>query len=148
MRTIGALTLQNNVSFGGASGNLSTFLVDIASGANQSDRLTIGGVLDLSGAFDRITFSGTPDGTSSYLLATASGGINGVFDFGSAPAGYQFLYGTTDLTLVPVPEPATWAAGALVSAVLVASWAKRRRPRGLAAAFSASAADASRSGPL
>ena len=124
--SIGALTLQNNVTFNGAdASNLATYFVDIAAGVNNSDRLTIGGILDLTNTFDQILFSGTPDGTSSYILATATGGINGTFDFGSAPAGYQFFYGADELDLVPVPEPATWTAGLLTLAAL--GYTQRRR---------------------
>lgn len=75
--------------------------------------LNIGGVLSVTSAFDRIVFSGTSDGTSSYLLATAAGGINGAFDAGSAPAGYQFSYEANELNLVPV-RAGHWATGVLL----------------------------------
>lgn len=123
--TIGALTLQNNVTFSGASGSsLATYFVDLASGANNSDRLLIGGGLNL-GSFDQIQFNGTADGTSSYNLATYTS-VSGIFDVETAlPAGYQLVYGTTSLDLVPVPEPATWLAAALAVAAL--AFHQRRR---------------------
>lgn len=122
---IGALTLNNNLTFTGSSGNPATYLVDIANGANNSDKLTIGGILDLNNAFDQISFNGTPDGTSSYLLASATGGIQGTFSLGSAPTGYQFIYSTNNLTLAPIPEPSTWMAGAL--ALMVIGYSLQRR---------------------
>jgi fibronectin-binding autotransporter adhesin len=109
--TTGALTLQSSVTFTGASGSsLATYLVDLSGSA--SDRLNITGALNLNGAFDQISFSGTPDGTTTYVLATY-GSVSGTFDFGSAPAGYTLSYGSGELDLVPIPEPSTWVAAAL-----------------------------------
>ncbi len=133
--SIGALTLQNSVTFTGTNSiNLATYFVDLAAGANNSDRLTIGGALNLSNIFDQIQFNGTADGTSSYVLATYSS-ITGTFDFTNTPAGYQLIYGTNTLTLAPVPEPSTWAVGLLSVVVLAYSQRSkfshgRRRLRG------------------
>ena len=129
--TIGTLSLSNNLTFTGAAANLATFLVDIGAGTNNSDRLSVGGSVDLTNGFDQILFNGSADGTSSYILATATGGINGTFDtVTNLPAGYQLVYGTNELDLAPisaVPEASTWFAGALaLSAMLVA---QRRRLR-------------------
>src|SRR5207244_41196 len=67
--TVGALTMTAaNLVFNGASGNLASYAVDIS--GSTSDRLNLTGVLDLSGAFDQIAFNGTPDGTTTYILAT------------------------------------------------------------------------------
>lgn len=108
-----------------ACGNLATFIVDLI-GAT-SDTLNITGLLDLSGLFDALSFNGTPDGTSTYLLANF-GSINGTFNTAPAFAGYQYIYGLTTLELsplTPVPEPSTWVAGAL--ALLAAGFTQRRR---------------------
>ena len=56
--SVGSLTLQNNLTFSGASGNLATYFVEL-SGAT-SDKLAITGALDLR-LYDQITFSGTPE---------------------------------------------------------------------------------------
>jgi autotransporter-associated beta strand protein len=129
--TVGTLTLRSNVTFSGTSGNLATFFVDLASGANNSDRLTIGGTLNLGTVFDRIAFSGTADGVSSYTLATYSS-LNGTFDSVlNMPNGYELQYTGTDLTLVPVPEPSTWVAALLTAAVL--GYSQRRRLAGVLA---------------
>jgi autotransporter-associated beta strand protein len=129
--TVGALTLTaSNVIFGGNAGNLGTYAVDIA-GAT-SDRLNITGVLDLSSAFDQITFNGTADGTTTYVLATYTS-ETGTFNTSlpTMPSGYSLVYGANELDLTPtaVPEPSTWLTGALaVSAIL---FTQRRRLRRL-----------------
>jgi fibronectin-binding autotransporter adhesin len=125
---IGALTLSSSLTFNGSSGSPGTYLVDIGSGANNSDRLNIGGALNLTTAFDQILFNGTPDGTSSYILATYAS-RSGTFDLGSAPSGYTLVYGATELDLVPIPEPSTWAAGALALAATGYSQRSRLRRR-------------------
>ncbi len=126
--TVGTLTMSSGLTLAGTSGNLATYLVDIGSGANNSDRLTIGGALNLSGAFDRLTFNGTPDGVNSYVLASYAS-VSGTFDNVSVPAGYALQYNASelDLVLVPVPEPATVAAGLLALGTLGVS--QRRRVR-------------------
>ncbi len=124
--SVGALTLTAaNVIFAGTdASNVATYAVDILS--NTSDRLNITGVLDLSSGFDRIAFNGTPDGTSSYVLATYTS-ATGTFDsFPTLPTGYQLIYGSTELDLTPIPEPGTWAMGALVSVGLLATYRARR----------------------
>jgi fibronectin-binding autotransporter adhesin len=125
--SVGTLTLNSTATFVGTDGsNLATYAVDIL-GAT-SDKLVITGALALSNSFDQITFNGTPDGTTIYVLATYSS-FSGTFDFGSAPSGYQLIYGTTELDLAPIPEPSTWVAGALALGVL--GWSQRRRLRSL-----------------
>ncbi len=121
---VGALTLAaSNVIFGGVSGDLGTYVVDFV-GAT-SDRLNITGVLDLSSAFDRIVFNGTPDGTTTYVLATYTS-ETGTFDsMPVLPAGYSLVYGATELDLVAVPETSTWVMGALALTTLLAT--QRRR---------------------
>ena len=123
--TVGALTLTSTLGFSGASGNLATYLVDL-SGAT-SDTLAITSSLSLSGVFDQITFNGTADGTTTYILATYSS-VSGIFDtVTNLPGGYQLVYNVngTELDLVPVPEPSTWAAGILAALAVV--YTQRRR---------------------
>ena len=122
--TIGSLTLAS-LTFNGASGNLANFIVDLV-GAT-SDTLNITGLLDLGGTFDALVFNGSPDGTSTYLLASF-GSLNGTFNTAPSFAGYQYIYGLTTLELsplTPVPEPSTWVAGAL--ALLAVGYTQRRR---------------------
>jgi autotransporter-associated beta strand protein len=125
--TIGALNLASTLGFNGASGNLASYLVDI--GGTTSDLLAITGALDLSGTFDQISFNplGSLTGTS-YTLATYAS-ETGTFDTVTGlPTGYTLQYNATELDLVqstPVPEPSTWAAGALVAISLLAT--QRRR---------------------
>jgi hypothetical protein len=70
------LTLAS-LTFSGASGNLASFIVDLV-GAT-SDTLNITDLLDLGGLFDALVFNGSPDGTSTYLLARF-GSISGTFN--------------------------------------------------------------------
>jgi hypothetical protein len=126
--TIGVLTLNSNLIFSFTSGTIGAYLVDLSGAA--SDLLELGGILNLNGSFDQLTLSGTPDGTSSYTLATYSS-VSGVFDLVNVPANYQLIYGGTDLILAPIPEPSTWIGGALVLAAI--GFQQRRRLRGLLA---------------
>lgn len=132
--TVGTLTLSNNSSTGAlvfsgsSSSSLATYSVDI-SGAT-SDKLAITGRLNLSNNFDNITFNGTPNGTSSYILATYAS-ETGTFNFGTAPAGYQLIYGSTELDLVPVPEPSTWVTAFLSVGFL--GWSQRKKVQSLKA---------------
>lgn len=126
--TIGVLTLNSNLIFSFTSGTIGAYLVDLSGAA--SDLLELGGVLNLNGSFDQLTLSGTPDGTSSYTLATYSS-VSGVFDLVNVPANYQLIYGGTDLILAPIPEPSTWIGGALVLAAI--AFQQRRRLRELLA---------------
>jgi autotransporter-associated beta strand protein len=120
--TVGTLTL-GSTTFTGSGGNLATYLVDL-SGAT-SDRLTITGALSLSGTSDKISFSGAADGTTTYVLASYSS-IIGTFDTVTGlPSGYQLIYGTNELDLAPIPEPATWISGALMIGLL--GWSQLRK---------------------
>jgi autotransporter-associated beta strand protein len=122
---VGTLKLDNNLAFTGASGNVATYLVDLS--GMTSDKITVGGALDLSGSFDRLLFSGSTDGTSSYVLATYAS-RSGIFDtVTSLPMDYTLLYKTNELDLVPlssVPETGTAMAGALA---LVSLFVMQRR---------------------
>lgn len=127
--SIGALTLQapNGVIFGGSSGNLSTYVVDLD--ASTSDKLAIVGDLNLSSAFDQISFqlSGST-GAASYQLLTYSGSLTGTFDSVlSLPTGYTLAYnpGEIDLVSVAIPEPGTWAGAALTLVTVLSSQRKR-----------------------
>ena len=101
-----ATRLQSGLSLTGSSGNTALFLVDLS--GITSDKIAIGGAFDLGGAFDRISFNGSADGTSSYALATYSS-IAGTFNsIGDLPFGYILVYGSSELNLVPLaaaPEP-------------------------------------------
>jgi autotransporter-associated beta strand protein len=122
--SVGTLTLSSSLTFTGFdASNLATYAVEIL-GAT-SDKLAITGALDLTNAFDQITFSGTPNGSTTYVLATYASLTGGTFDFGAAPSGYTLVYGATELDLAPVPEPATWIGGALALGVL--GWSQRKR---------------------
>ncbi len=105
---------------------MATFAVDILGSA--SDRLAIAGALNLTNAKDQITFTGTPNGTSTYVLATY-GSVSGIFDVADTlPAGYRLIYGLNELHLAPltaVPEPATWVAAVLT--ILAVGWTQRPR---------------------
>ena len=141
--SVGMLTLNSNATFNGifvcqdcdrvdgtaapartAETIPGTYLVDL--GGATSDKLVIGGALDLSDSFDQILFNGTPDGSTSYVLATYSS-VSGTFDFGNAPSGYQLVYGMNQLDLVPVPEPGTFLAGALATAAIAFLSRRSRR---------------------
>jgi fibronectin-binding autotransporter adhesin len=122
--TIGTLSMSgtNSVTFTGASGNLASYLADLAGGVNNSDKLAIGGALDLSNAFDQLMFQGSADGTSSYVLASYAS-HSGIFNtVTNLPGGYQLIYNSTELDLIPlaaVPEPGTWVSGGLALATLL-----------------------------
>ncbi|MDQ6626178.1 MAG: autotransporter-associated beta strand repeat-containing protein [Verrucomicrobiota bacterium] len=117
--TVGTLTLNNSLSF--FSG---TYLVDLSGAA--SDKLAITGLLNLTGGAT-LTFSGSVDGISSYVLATYSDGHTGEFTASNLPADYSLIYGPNELDLVPLaaaPEPATWVGAMLGLAAIIVS---RRR---------------------
>jgi len=120
--TIGTLTMTSTLTFTGSS----TYLVDI--NATTSDKLAIGGTLDLSGLGDSINFNSLATPTAaSYTLATYTG-VVGIFDIqGNLPAGYTLVYTPTELDLVmtPVPEPSTWIGAAL--ALGAVGWTQRKR---------------------
>lgn len=121
---VGNLTLSgsSSLTFNGASGNLATYAADIS--GITSDLLSVGGLLDLSNGFDQITFFGTPDGTSSYTLATYSA-LSGTFENAIVPSGYTLSYGTSQLELVPVPEPS--AVAVAMGLLGLVGWRERRK---------------------
>ena len=124
--TIGILTLNNNLTFSFTNGTTGNYLVDLSGAA--SDMLVLGGILNLSGSSDQLTLSGTPDGTSSYTLATYTS-VTGEFDVDNIPANYQLIYGDMNLILAPIPEPGTWIGAVLALAAIGIT--QRRRFRGL-----------------
>jgi autotransporter-associated beta strand protein len=133
--TVGQLTLNANTTFTGTSVSLlGTLLIDL-NGAT-ADKLVINGSLDLSSAFDRISFNTLVAPTlSSYQLVTYTGTLGGnTFDtVVGLPSGYMLDYGTVgEIDLVPVPEPGTWAAAFLAAGAI--GWGQRRRLRGLVTA--------------
>ena len=74
-----------------------------------------------------LSFDGSADGTSTYVLATyANHSGDSTFALvNNMPDGYDLVFGATELDLVPVPEPATWIGGAL--ALSAVAFASRRR---------------------
>ncbi|HEX8898511.1 MAG TPA: autotransporter-associated beta strand repeat-containing protein [Chthoniobacterales bacterium] len=125
--TVGSLTLSNNLTFGGTSSNLSTYVVDLT--AATSDLLAIRGTLNLSSAFDQITFQGTA-GALNYTLATYSALTNPLDTFNTVmnlPSGYTLVYGPTELDLImtAVPEPSTWIGAALTVVAIGITQRKR-----------------------
>ncbi|MEY2565379.1 MAG: fibronectin-binding autotransporter adhesin [Verrucomicrobiota bacterium] len=117
--TVGALSLSSNVTFSGTAG----YNVDISGGT--SDKLIIGGALNLNSTTDQITFNGAADGTTSYVLATY-GSVTGTFNtVNNLPSNYILFYGTNELDLIAVPEPSTWIGGALALGAL--GFSQRRR---------------------
>ena len=119
---VGTLTLSSALTFSSA-GTLATYSVDL-SGAT-SDKLVIGGPLGLSGTHDQISFNGSADGTTTYVLATYAS-ESGIFDTVTGlPANYTLVYGPTELDLTPIPEPGTWLAAALALAAV--GYTQRKR---------------------
>jgi hypothetical protein len=92
--------------------------------------LAIAGVLDLSGSFDQLTLNSSPNGTHNYVLATY-GSVIGQFDLTNIPANYELVYGSNILSLVLVPEPATWIGAALALSAI--GFTQRKKLRGLIA---------------
>ena len=117
---VGTLTLQSNLTF---SGTLPGLLVQI--NGSTSGQLAIGGILDLSDPMDQITFTGTPNGTTTYVLATYGSRVGTFNIVNYLPDGYQLIYGATELDLVPIPEPTTGLGAAL--AVTAIAYTQRRR---------------------
>ena len=122
--SVGTLTLQQNLVMATGEGAGGTYLANLS--GNKSDKLAISGNLTL-GFGTTLSISGTADGTTTYILATFATHL-GTFDTTSGiPAGYALVYNTTDLELVPIPEPATWLGGAIALGALL--WTQRRRVR-------------------
>ena len=117
---VGMLTLASTASLTGG-----IYQADIA-GAT-SDRLITGG-LTLGGA--ALTINGSLDGLTTYDIASYVGGTEaGTFtSITGLPSSYTINYagnGGTEIDLVPVPEPATYVSGLLLTAV--AAWCQRGR---------------------
>jgi autotransporter-associated beta strand protein len=115
--TVAAQTLtgDNGNVLGNASfGSTSSFLADLDLASPSTPTLNFSSNLDIiPGA--ALTFSGTPDGTSTYVLATYGGILSGTFAL-TEPDGYTLDYGdgsNSQITLVPtaapIPEPASLA---------------------------------------
>lgn len=120
---IGTLTLQVPQTIFLSGG---TFLVDLNS--TSSDLLSMSGVLNLNpGAIIDFNELATPS-VPSYTLATYNSVI-GTFMETNVPSGYTLVYNPNELDLVAVPEPGTWAAGAMSLAFV--GWTQRRRVRKL-----------------
>ena len=122
---IGTLTLSDSATLR----DRGTYLVDIF--AATSDLLEIDGALDLSSPLDQIAFNGTPDGITTYALATYAS-LVGAFDFADVPSGYSLVYGPDRLDLAPIPEPATLVPTGLGLAAMAIVARRSRRSRKLA----------------
>jgi hypothetical protein len=125
--TVGTLTLSSNLTINGTGeGQSPTYLVNIDGSA--ADKLVIGGTLSLPG-FTQLSFSGSADGTTTYVLATFTSLLNNDhFDFvQNMPMGYSLIYNPTDIELVPIPEPATWIGAALGAVILFVRPRRRKK---------------------
>jgi autotransporter-associated beta strand protein len=111
----------------------STWLIDIVQDQNGlSDRINVGGVLDLSGASFLPNFLGSFTNGHVYTLASY-GSLTGTFDGwaeGAIISNYQISYGSGTsgaITLTAVPEPGTLAIlGGALGGIF---WSRRRRGR-------------------
>jgi len=108
--TTATIALNNNVTFNDGS----YYIVAIDDANNTSSKLTINGNLSLNGTDTLVLnlLNSTPT-TNSFVIATYSGTLTGTFsaDLSGVP-GYTIDYGTgtnSAITLMPVPEPGTWA---------------------------------------
>jgi hypothetical protein len=100
---VGTLTSTGNVTdVSGASWN-----IDL-SGAS-SDRLVVGGALDLS-ATDALNIAGIGSG-SSWVIATYTGTLTGTFD--TVTGGFSVDYGTGTNSQITLHSPGSGAGGGL-----------------------------------
>ena len=125
--TVGALTLKEDLHLRTGEGD-GIYLANLS--GNMSDLLAITGTMFIGGESE-LHIVGAADGITIYTLATFAA-HDGVFNpmlVSGIPAGYELVYHTTDLQLVPIPEPATWITGALLLGAI--GFTQRRRLRGL-----------------
>ena len=124
--TVGQLTLQGDVHISTGEGD-GIYLANLS--GSLSDLLAITGTLFLGGE-SQLNIVGTPDGTTTYTLATFAA-HNGTFSIlpSGIPSGYTLVYNATDLELVPtaIPEASTWIGAAL--ALGAVGFATRRKLR-------------------
>ncbi|HEX8490226.1 MAG TPA: hypothetical protein VF626_04350 [Chthoniobacterales bacterium] len=126
--TVGTLTLLGNVDLSTGEGT-GTYLANLS--GNMSDLLAITGSLSL-GPGSILDIDGTGDGITTYTIATFADRMGTQFGTVSGiPMDYQLVYHDMDIQLVPIPEPATWMAGALLVGAL--GFTQRRRLRGASA---------------
>lgn len=119
--TIGQLTLNNLQTNFGPSSKL---LIDL--NATTSDLLATTSFVNIvSGATIDFNQLATPT-ADSYRLVTYTNHF-GAFTPINLPAGYDLVYTSTELDLVAVPEPATWAMAGLASIGCVGVTLRRRR---------------------
>ena len=129
--TVGTLTITNPLTING------TYVADVA--ATTSDKLSLtgtstAGILTLGSTSTlSLVVSGTLT-AAQYVLATYAS-LSGTFStVTGVPSGYMLDYGTVtagEITLdpTPVPEPATWLGGALLTGIV--GYSQRRRLQGL-----------------
>lgn len=119
--TVGTLTLLGNVDLSTGEGD-GTYLANLS--GTLSDLLAITGTLSL-GAGSILDIDGVGDGITTYTLATFASRDDVFGSVLDIPGGYALVYHSTDIQLVPIPEPATWIGGALTLGVI--AFVSRRR---------------------
>lgn len=123
--TVGTLTMTQDLIMSSNEGAGGIYLANLLGGT--SDLLAIAGNLVL-GSGSALDIDGTADGVTTYTLATFADRMGTQFETVSdIPANYLLVYHDTDIQLVPIPEPSTWVAGALVIGAL--GFSQRRRLR-------------------
>lgn len=120
--TVGHLTLTTpNLNFQ----TFGTLQVDL--GGAIADLISLSGSLNISDSANINFFQLSALTESSYTLVTYDHWNGTEFRVFGLPANYELNYGASALTLTEVPEPATWAAGAL--ALLGAAFLSRKKLR-------------------
>ena len=108
--TVGTLTMLGNAFLVDGENGGGTYVANLS--GSLSDLLAISGSLTLGrGSF--LNIQGPADGTTTYVLATFASHSDIFETVTGMPANYSLVYNSTDLELVPIPEPSTWIGGVL-----------------------------------
>lgn len=108
--TVGTLTMLGNAFLVDGENGGGTYVANLS--GSLSDLLAISGSLTLGkGSF--LDIHGPADGSTTYVLATFASHSDIFETVTGMPANYSLVYNSTDLELVPIPEPSTWIGGAL-----------------------------------
>jgi hypothetical protein len=122
--TVGTLTMLGNVFMVDGENGGGTYIANLS--GSLSDLLAISGSLTLgTGSF--LNINGSADGTTTYVLATFASHSDIFETVTGMPANYSLVYNSTDLELVPIPEPSTWIGAALALGAI--GFVARRRLR-------------------